>query len=185
MITLSGGETSLAEALNDYEDAWARFLSAYKLDDFLELVTPTTISWKVADKAELFKNLEQLGDLTEQVHIGTVNDRFIASVLLYKPVKSMQIVKILERRTSSEDALGLDSIDYFVKDNEVIYKMLKKAEANIVKDHNSMHDWLSLRFGEDNRYEAKFTTHLVLEVGIKELRLATDQLIQKLDSKTN
>jgi hypothetical protein len=167
---LVGADRNLKDSLKRYDDAWKR-------SDLKIKAKPTTISWKVANKADLFKNLEILKDKTEQVHIGTVNERFIASVVLTKPVHGMFIIKILERRAGSYDPLGLDSIDYLVDDIETVYEQLK--DLYITKESNEVHEWLSLRF-DDKKFEAKFTDHLVLDVAIKELKIAANRIMENL-----
>jgi len=168
---LVGGAQSLEESLRKYDAAWQRL--NLKID-----AKPTTISWKVASTADLFKNLEGISDNTEQVHIGTVNNRFIASVALLKPVHGMYIIKILERRPGSSDPLGLDSIDYLVDDINETYKLIKDLGTD--KEDNEVHEWLSLRFGENKEFEAKITDHLVLAVAIKELKTAVNKIEKNL-----
>jgi hypothetical protein len=76
--------------------------------------------------------------------------------------------------------LGLDSLDFLVSDTSAVLKMLQAAQAQVVEEHNDMHAWVSLRFGGAAQYEAKFIDHLVLDVGIKELRLAETKILQLL-----
>lgn len=176
MTRLLEGRHSLADALTEYDAAWQEFIKEYHLQKWAKLLSPSTISWKVAGKEALFENLEALAPETEQVHIGTVNGRFIASVLLSRPVRDgIKIVKILERRAGSSDLLGLDSIDFMVKDLQQTYQTLQKAGASVIEESNDMHDWLSLRFG-GQKYEAKLVDHVVLEVAVKELRAAIKDL---------
>ncbi|HSW36840.1 MAG TPA: hypothetical protein VLG37_00535 [Candidatus Saccharimonadales bacterium] len=177
MINLAGGRHSLEQALEEYHVAWHAFLNEFNLSKLGQAFKPTTLSWKVADRKALFENLASLGGQTEQVHIGTVDNRFIASIVLKdSDVHGMKIIKILERRPGSSDPLGLDSIDYLVEDIDAAFHKLKAAKAHIEHQTNAMHDWLSLRFGQNNQYEAKLTDHLVLEVAIKELKSALDSL---------
>ncbi|MGH7195912.1 MAG: endonuclease/exonuclease/phosphatase family protein [Candidatus Saccharimonadales bacterium] len=134
---------------------------------------------------DYFRNIKEpkviLGDFnlmpeTEQVHIGTVNQRFIASVLLRQPVKDgIKIIKILERRAGSSDLLGLDSIDFIIKDLQQSYQTLRKAGASVIEESNDMHNWLSLRFGAQ-KYEAKLVDYVVLQVAVKELQAAIKDL---------
>jgi len=168
---LIGDRQTLEEALKKYDAAWQEINLNIR-------AKPTTISWKVAGKDDLFKNLEFLKDNTEQVHIGTVNNRFIASVALLNSVHGMYIIKILERRPGSHDPLGLDSIDYLVDDIDEAYTLIKDLGA--VRENNEVHEWLSLRFGESKEFEAKITDHLVLEVAIKEMQMAVKKIMKEL-----
>jgi hypothetical protein len=181
MIHLEQGGLTLVGALQRYNLAWKALIKEYKLQDFADYAQATTVSWKVADKAKLFFNLESLGQYAEQMHVGTVNNRYIASVVLHKPLEAnIWLIKILERRAGSRDALGLDSIDYLVPDIEQTYTGLKAAGLYVVKEHNDKHAWLSLRFGRDDEFEAKFTDHLVLDVAQKELRDGEAQILKRL-----
>jgi hypothetical protein len=71
----------------------------------------------------------------------------------------------------------LDSIDYLVNNLNETYEFLE--HAGVVKESNDNHSWLSLRFGKNKEFEAKFTDHLVLEVAIKELKIAIDKITKK------
>jgi len=167
--------SSISQAIVDYRKAWVKLLEQ---SDSLKLdARPTTLSIKVADKAALYKILQDNADNIEQVHIGTVNDRYIASAALKRPYQGLPILKILERRPGASDPLGLDSLDYLVNDIEQTFRALQNAGLAVLKEHNEVHEWLSLRFGDKNQFEAKFTDHLVLEVAIKELGLSIKKLL--------
>ncbi|HTB49061.1 MAG TPA: hypothetical protein VK712_03185 [Verrucomicrobiae bacterium] len=181
-LALSTGEVTAAEALERHEAAWRAVLDAQELQALGGQVIATTLSWKVKDKAELFAILQQNATAIEQVHIGTVNDRYIASAALYEPFRGLPILKLLERRPGSVDPLGLDSVDYLVDDLELTFAAFQGAGLDIVKEHNDMHDWLSLRFGANQEFEAKITDHLVLAVGVKELQLASQQILSRLQA---
>ncbi|HSX36915.1 MAG TPA: hypothetical protein VLG13_02245 [Patescibacteria group bacterium] len=175
MLNLRKGTKPLQTSLGEYEAAWKAFLVDNRLEQLEQIAVPTTLSLKVANKAELFRYLEDNAGNIEQVHIGTVNDRYIASAALKEPIDNLPILKILQRRPGSSDSLGLDSIDYLVKSTEEVFRLLQGAGATIEKQHNEVHAWLSLRFGSKKQYEAKFTDHVVLEVAIKELRMTIDK----------
>jgi hypothetical protein len=164
---------NLDSELSGQQQAWSELLAKHQLPIF----RATTLSLKVADKAALYKILTDNQDNIGQVHIGTVSDRYIASAILNEPVFDMPILKILERRPGSEDPLGLDSVDYLVHDLVQTYEHFVAADLPIVKENNEMHEWLSLRFGPDNRFEAKLTDHIVLAVAIKELQASIEQLV--------
>lgn len=181
MIHLEQGGFTLVGALQRYNLAWKALIKEYNLQDFAGYAKATTVSWKVADKSKLFFSLESLSTHAEQVHIGTVNNRHIASVVLHEPLEAnIWLIKILERRAGSRDALGLDSVDYLVPDLEQTYTGLKTAGAYIVKEHNDKHKWLSMRFGTNDEFEAKFTDHIVLDVAKKDLNDAEAKILKAL-----
>jgi hypothetical protein len=159
-------------SLQTHKLAWQELRTKYGLLEF----RATTLSIKVADKAALYAVLQDNVNNIEQVHIGTVNDRYIASAVLKEPFESLPILKVLERRPGANDSLGLDSIDYLVDDLGQTFQMLHEAGLPVVKEQNDVHAWLSLRFGESSRFEAKLTDHVVLEVAIKELQISIDSL---------
>ncbi|GEM_PF-2189044 len=180
MLKLNGGTLEAGEALENHEAAWQSLLATPELQKVGELLVATTLSWKVANRTTLFDVLESNAAEIEQVHIGTVNDRYIASATLREPFSGLPILKILERRSGSEDPLGLDSVDYLTDDLDGVFTSFHAAGLHIVREHNDMHAWLSLRFGEADEFEAKITDHLVLDVGVKELQLASKQIQQQL-----
>lgn len=164
-------------SLAAYHKAWQEIVRSWNYNDY---GVATTLSIKVADKVTLFQLLEVNADNIEQVHIGTVDDRYIASAMLRQPYENLPILKVLERRPGSEDLLGLDSIDYLVDSTEKVFERIQRAGLPIVKESNEVHSWLSVRFGAAQQFEAKFTDHLVLEVAIKELRMTSEQLKREL-----
>jgi hypothetical protein len=52
--------------------------------------------------------------------------------------------------------------------------LLKAAGARITKVRNDIHEWLSLRFGKDHEFEAKFLDHSLIDVIVKELQIAKE-----------
>jgi hypothetical protein len=181
MIELIGGRDALDLMLDAYNKTWQNFVANNNLQAFAQIALPTTISWKVEDRKSLFNNLEQLAEHSEQVHIGMVDHRFIASIVLIEPYQGMRLIKILERRADSNDPLGLDSIDYLVEKLSSTYELLGRAtDCSLQKQHNDHHSWLSLRFGETREFEAKFTDHLVLDIAQKQLASSEQEILSSL-----
>lgn len=176
MITLSGGTASFKTALSDYQAAWKAFIVINHLEAFEHTLELTAISWKVEHKVALYANLRMLGDKAEQVHIGTINDRFIAMAILKEPYAGSRIIKILERRPRSHDPLGLDSVDYRVLDIDETFEALKSAGARVERQSNEVHDWVSLRFGKNHEFEAKFMDHSMIDFATRQLDAAKQSL---------
>lgn len=101
----------ILQALTAYKSAWNILIKENKLEQLDRTIIPTTLSLKVADKNRLFQQLQSVVDQIDQLHIGTVNNRFIASIFLTTTIEGLPILKILERRPGSDDPLGLDSLD--------------------------------------------------------------------------
>jgi hypothetical protein len=166
----------IANAVEDYLKAWEIFVDVHNLRDFVS--QPTAIGWKVADLKEFMKALEQLlASNTEQVHIGRVNDRYIASIVFQTSVAAgVKVIKLMQRRASSSDLLGLDHLDFTVGNLTAAKTELKSAQVPFETQSNDAHEWLSLRFGEGQSREAKFVDHSVLDVCIAELQDAAKSL---------
>jgi hypothetical protein len=176
MITLTGGPDLLKTSLLSYEKAWKAFIVINHFESIESSWQRVAISWKVEHKVALYGNLRLIGDQAEQIHIGTINDRFIAMAILKKPYSGVRMIKLLERRPGSQDPLGLDSVDYRVDDLEKTYELLKAAGAHVEEQHNDWHNWLSLRFGKDHEFEAKFMDHSLLNLVDKQLSTAKELL---------
>jgi hypothetical protein len=181
-LKLSGGTLTPQAALAAHETAWKKLLNEHQLQELSKQIAPTTLSWKVTDKAALFASLEDNAAAIEQFHTATVNDRYIASAVLKEPCAGLAIFKVLERRSGSDDPLGLDSVDYLTDDMAGVFKLCRTAGLNIVEESNDMHAWLSLRFGERDQFEAKITDHLVLDIGVKELQVASKRILRQLST---
>lgn len=139
----------------------------------------TAIGWKVADSAAFAEAQDTLLPLSEQLHVGTVDNRFIGSYVLKKPIKNtgVTIIKVLQRRPGSKDLLGLDHLDFYVKDISKAKEVLQKTSAVWEEQANDVHSWLSIRFGNNQQYEAKFVDHIVLHVALKELQASIDKVL--------
>lgn len=139
----------------------------------------TAVGWKVADLKEFSKVTQDLLTKSEQLHVGTVNDRFIGTFVLKEPlsVDDIRLIKVLQRRQGSDDALGLDHIDFYIEDIELAKTVLSDTQANWLEESNDVHTWLSIRFGEVLEYEAKFVDHTVLSAGIIELQQAEKAIL--------
>jgi len=176
------GNSPLDKRLKAYFIAWVDFITASG-QEWLGGLPPTALGWKVADRARFNQLLTGLSDRADQAHIGTVDGRKIASIVMTKPMQGdIYIVKLMQRRPGSDDPPGLDHVDFLLPESiEETAKLLDKAKIHYTPQANELHHWLSLRFGEDGRYEAKLLDHLVLEVGVAELQFAAKQIIDHLN----
>ncbi len=140
---------------------------------------PTAVGWKVADLAAFSETMNGLLTLSNQFHVGTVNDRLIGSFILKQPLETegIRIIKVLQRRPDSTDELGLDHIDFYVNDLGGAKEALRSVKANWQIESNDVHEWISVRFGEVLEYEAKFIDHTVLRAGIEEMKQAESLIL--------
>jgi hypothetical protein len=167
---------SIKTSVDDHLKAWKIFVDVNNLSDIAH--RPTAIGWKVADLREFMKVLEQLlASDAEQVHIGRVNDRYIASIVFQTSIaESIKVIKLMQRRSGSSDPVGLDHLDFTVADLRKTKADLKKAGVPFEVENNDAHEWLSLRFSDGHAREAKFVDHTVLDVCIAELQEAAKGL---------
>lgn len=157
-----------------YWQLWDEFRKENNLPD----LKPSTVAFKAQNIEEFNQILGSLleTDVVNQCHIGFVDKRYIASIVLRKPVffKDVKIIKLMQRRPNSTDPVGLDHMDFYINNLKEMENVLKK---NDVKgwgyESNESHRWISLRF---NGIEAKFVDHLVLDVCVKELKNVTKEL---------
>lgn len=139
-------------------------------------VEPHAFGWKVANVQEFNKTLGSILTIgIQQLHVGVVNERYIASVVLNEAIEGMVIVKLMQRRAGSDDALGLDHVDFITTNIQSAVGELKEVdELSVVHESNDAHEWVSVRFGER---EAKLVDHSVLDLCISELQGARDSLL--------
>jgi hypothetical protein len=152
---------------NKYWQLWDSFRKQHNLQDF----KPSTVAYKAQDIEDFNQILGSLleKDLANQCHIGFVDKRYIASIVLRKPVffKDVRIVNLMQRRLNSTDPVGLDHMDFYVNSlAEIENEFKKKGLKGWEYESNESHRWISLKFDDT---EAKFVDHLVLDVCVKEL----------------
>lgn len=138
---------------------------------------PTAIGWKVANRKNFDIAHTELMAISEQCHVGTVDNRLIGSYVLKTPLAGVPIIKLMQLRPGSQDPTGMDHMDFYVEDLKEAKKALEDINADWKEESNEVHSWLSVRFGKDLKYEAKFVDHLVLGAAIKELQLSIDKII--------
>jgi len=175
------GNSPLDRRLKAYSIAWEKFVTSLgEGGAWLGTLPPTALGWKVADRASFNRTLATLSDSSEQLHVGTVNGRKIASIVVPKPLEGdIHIIKLMERRRGSNDPIGLDHVDFLLADSlEAAAKRLDKAKIPYTPEANDIHRWLSLRFGEDGKHEAKLLDHLVLDVAVEEMRAAIVEIVK-------
>ena len=156
-----------------YWQKWENFRKQHDLKEF----KPSTVAFKSQDIANFNQILGLLldQDLVNQCHIGFVDKRYIASIVLHKPLfKDIYIIKLMQRRPNSTDPVGLDHMDFYVdRLNDIEDYFKSKDLAKWDYETNESHKWISLRF--DNT-EAKFVDHLVLDVCVMELRNVSSKI---------
>lgn len=163
-----------------YEADWINWLISKGMDQ--KSFTATAVGWKVADYKAFVDTSNQLLAQSSQVHIADVNDRKIGSFILKdcQLPMGLQVIKLMQRRSGSNDQLGLDHLDFTVNDLASIEVFLKKMNVSYEWQSNDLHQWISARI--INNQEAKFIDHTVLDVGAKEMMLAANKITPPISS---
>lgn len=179
MIELRTDTSTLQEQLEVYDAEWQELIERLALQALSSEIKASSVGWKV-DGVEAFGNI--LGQLLmefPQVHVGPVNDvRLIGSIILPSYIyREARVLKLMQRRPGSTDPLGLDHVDFTVRDLAATQTILTASGVQVTPEQNDSHSWLSVRFGNENRQEAKFVDHNVIEVCIQELKETRDKLV--------
>ena len=169
--------TVLKKIITEQADQYFKKFGVFVKANGLTKHEPATIGWKVTDITEFNKALAGFlaSDLVNQCHIGFVDKRYIASIVFREPIyQKIYILKLMQRRPGSTDPVGLDHVDFTVADLPATEaEFTKSGVADWDYESNEVHTWISVRF---NGTEAKFVDHVVLDVGVKELKDITKQL---------
>ena len=167
-------------ALKTYMQKWQRLAAARSNKAFFEGLQPTAFGWKVSDTAEFDERAQVLRDMSEQAHLGWVNERWLATFYLNEPLENgVRLVKLMERRPGSTDAVGLDNVDFLLAEN-VDAKAVLAAEPDLqwTEEMNGDHcQWLSVWF---DGTEAKLRRDTVLQVCVDEMLDCQGQLLSEL-----
>lgn len=146
---------------------------------FLVSVRPTSVAWKTKDLADFDVRFAELRELCDQVHVASINDRWIATMHL-KPFElphGLEVIKLMQRRPGSTDATGLDHLDFLIRGDGAIKKQLETSNLKWSEEMNGDHcKWLSIWF---DGTEAKLRSNTVIETCIDELREVDRSLIDK------
>lgn len=165
---------ALSQSLDKYFLKWDEYVARMGLYSIAEKMRPTAVGWKVADRADYRRAFSVLDSFATQMHSITVGDRKIATVVLSKPLgRGISVIKIIERREGSRDAVGLDHVDFYLPFLEGLAEMLERGEANWRKQGNSKYERLSVRFGPESLFEAKISDHTVLNIAAEEINHAS------------
>jgi hypothetical protein len=160
-------------ALTEYRQQWEAYTDQLLDQDFWKGCRMTAIGWKVEDETEFNDKLLALRDISDQVHLGWVNERWIATFHLRESrfEEDIRIVKLMQRRPGSIDAIGLDHADFLLP-NGVDAKAVVSADEPVEwsEETNGEHcKWISIWFAGT---EAKLRSDTTLEVCIKEMQAA-------------
>src|SRR5690606_9304541 len=134
------------------------------------------IGWKTTDLAEFDKLFAEWREACDQIHVGLINNRWIATLHLKDSKLSgdIEIIKLMQRRPGSEDAVGLDHLD-FMNMEETNVKAILAEETGIKwsEEENGPCKWTSIWF---EGTEAKLRLGTVIDAVIDELQAVNNKI---------
>lgn len=169
----------LQQAITMYHDKWHVLVSKRKNKAFFEHLIPTSVAWKTEDLDDFNTRFMQLREVSDQIHLGWVNERWLATFHLREVnlLEGLTVVKLMQRRNGSADAVGLDHLDFYFDPGVYSAKEVLAVEPELDwnEETNGEHcKWLSIWF-EDT--EAKVRSDTVLDVCIDEMKDVRKQIL--------
>lgn len=166
----------LSQAIAAYKRTWDKLVESRTDKNFFQSFNPTAVAWKTTDLVEFDQRFVELREKCDQIHLGWINERWIATMHLMNPISSgIQIVKLMQRRPGSTDAVGLDHLDFYSPDAARGKEVLsKEPDLKWSEEDNGRCKWLSIWFDDT---EAKLRTGTVVDVCIQELEEVKDKLL--------
>ncbi len=171
----------LNKALQTYEAAWQRLVDGRTNKEFFAGLKPSAVGWKTEDRAAYDKLVAELHDQADMVMERWMNGRWIAKLHLKdtKLTNGAEIIKVMQRRPGSTDAVGLDHVDFYSPEVAQAEPLLQQEsnlkwtwESNDVMDD---YNWISVWF---EGTEAKIKADTVLDTIQKELQELNHKITQ-------
>ncbi len=159
-------------AAEQYNAKWRAFVAERKDRQFFEELQPVAVGWKVATYDEYKVACDELQTKADLVIHTWMNCRWIAKVHLKDDMLGggIQIIKIMQRRPESADALGLDHFDFYsprADESETVLANEQNVQWTIESnDVIENYNWVSIWFGGT---EAKLKNYTVLSTISREL----------------
>lgn len=160
-------------ALKDYFAKWQNLCAERENAQFFQDMKPIAVGWKVKDAAEHQKVYAGLRGSYDKIVETWMNGRWIAKMHLKNRelVGGSTIFKLMQLRPGSNDALGLDHVDFYspaVADAENILQQ----ESGLKWTHESNdavkeYHWISVWF---DGTEAKLRSDTVIDTVVGELQ---------------
>lgn len=169
--------SEIDEAITEYFAKWDSLIAQRQSRNFFLKLKPTSVGWKTVNLADFNQRLLELMEECDQVHLGWVNERWLASLHLKdSPLpRGIKIIKLMQRRPGSTDSIGLDHLDFYAESEDEIKRFLEEEtdldEAE--ESNNPLCHWHSIRFDDT---EAKLRADTVIGVCIAELQEVNESL---------
>jgi hypothetical protein len=170
----------LNAAIGAYEIKWHALVSERKevTKAFFGALKPTAVAWKCQEPGDFDKRFASLRAFSDQVHLGWVNKRWLATFHLrdQKLAWGIEVIKLMQTRPGSPDRAGLDHLDFLTHDAEGLTQL--KAHESVLKiteEQNGEHcRWTSIWF---EGTEAKIRTDTVLDTCAAELLETNEHML--------
>jgi hypothetical protein len=162
----------LNQAIEAYKDKWQKLVDERKDKAFFAALKPTAVGWKVADRAEYDRLYAELHDQCDITLETWMNRRWIAKMHLRDQHlgEGIEIIKLMQRRPGSSDAVGLDHLDFYSPMlSEVERVLTDETDLKWTQESNDIiegYNWISIWFAGT---EAKLKHDTVLEICVAEL----------------
>lgn len=170
----------LNAALQEYAEKWHKIADNAQDKAFFNSLRPTAVGWKAEDLTDFIARFDELQADCDQVHIGWVNDRWLATMHLKDGTlyDGITLIKLMQRRPESSDATGLDHVDFFLlADDDAKAVLGTEPQLTWTEEKNGdICKWISLWF---EGTEAKLRSDTVLQVVADEMLDLQEQLIAR------
>lgn len=170
----------LCEAIEVYKIKWDKLVASTENKAFFGDLQPSSAAWKVTDAEEFNQKFNELRDVCDQIHMGWINERWLATLHLKDSTLpwDLSLIKLMQRRPGSDDAVGLDHLDFHYQPSDKTAKEVASHEAfRWSEESNGKHcKWISVWF--DNT-EAKIRSETVLDVCALELKDLENELLTR------
>lgn len=168
----------LNTAIDVYTAKWQQVVAERNNKRFFEQLKPTAVGWKTEDLAEYDRLFNELREVSDQIHIAWLNNRWLATMHLREQRLGLgiEVVKLMQRRPGSSDATKLDHIDFLIPEN-VDPKVILGAEAGLNWTDEKNGDfckWISIWFDST---EAKLRVDTTVDVAIAELQAVNKKIL--------
>lgn len=165
-------------AIKQYLNKWQKLVAKRSDVEFFEELRPTAVAWKVGEKAEHDLLCVELRDRCDLTISSWMDERWLTKLHLKntKLEGGIEVIKIMQRRPNSTDALGLDHVDFYspgVAQADVVLKQEPGLKWNHETNGAS---WISVWFDGG---EAKLRTDTVLDSYIRALRETRNQILKR------
>jgi hypothetical protein len=155
----------LKVGLGEYQAKWQTFIEAHKDITLFAELKPTAVAWKTEDLTDFIARFDELQAVCDQVHLGWVNERWLATMHLKDTSlpQGLTLVKLMQRRPGSSDATGLDHLDFLLPEAMDVKATLQdRPDVKWTEEFNGDKcKWISIWF---DGTEAKLRSDTVLQV---------------------